>query len=456
MNPASEPIWQLLEWSSPRAAEKPKAGDKSSAADKAWRRERFAALLAAFSPPDFPPPGGLPVIKVTGTNGKGSVCAMLEACLQADEAAGGLPRVGLFTSPHLTRISERFRLGGQEIDPGVLNEWAARFRPQLEAFVAARGEAYRPSFFEALVLIGLHYFVAQGANLAVFEAGVGGYNDAVSLLSGPAAAITAVGFDHQDLLGGSLAEIAADKAGIVSDAAALVLGPDLPQDLQAVIAADVLPRGVTIYPADMDGLLATSLGLGGQRIEIATPGGALQVHLPLAGSFQVRNFAVVWRILQVFHAQGLVSSLDCVRGVEKTTWPGRLEYLPGEPGWLLDVAHNEHAFRALVPALDELLPFERRILLYGASQGKDYGACLPFLPRVAGEVYLLDSFYRATPAAVLAERLPGGLRLAGQFSELAVALDAIRHDQANRDKVVIVAGSVFLTGAVREALLAAA
>ena len=388
----------------------------------AGRVEGRAATLArfrAFIEPLQPLLSDMRIIKVAGTNGKGSVCAMLEACLGR---AGH--RTGMFTSPHLSRITERFRIGGNEVALDELGRAAQEVLRAARRLVAKEGEAYLPSFFEALIVIALLLFREQQVTVAIIEAGVGGYSDATSLLPAEVAIITSIGLDHQKELGDSLAAIAADKAGVATAAKCLIVGPDIPHDLRAVIADDARVREVGMRQATTDGARARLGDLRQPtRVEMSAGGKTLSVTVPLLGRHQVSNFATVAATVEALTEMNIVGGVECLAGVEQTSWPGRLEVCDTAPRLILDAAHNEHGLRALIESLDGLLPYDERVLLYGASLGKDVEACLPQLAHIAPEVYLVEGFYRARPASSIAEKLPAECGYARSFTSPRQAME---------------------------------
>jgi dihydrofolate synthase/folylpolyglutamate synthase len=333
-----------------------------------------------------------------------------------------------------------------------------------------------------LLLIALRIFVEQGVEVAICEAGIGGYNDATHQLPGLLSVITTIGLDHHRELGPTLASVAADKAGIAGDNSTLILGPAIPPDLRGIIERDVEPRGVTLYQATRQGITATPLGVAGFAVELPGENAPLRFTLPLPGAFQLDNLATVVAALE-FLGEALLPSVAgplpavakerpsflrspapflrspggeggrgvrALAGLEQTFWPGRLEYLPGRPGWLLDGAHNAHAFQAVAAALDGLVAPEERVVLYGAAEGKDYAACLPYLAQIAGRapIYLVEGFYRAVPVA----RLREAVACAGAFASLEEAVQTLAHTPAHQDKTVIVIGSLFMMGGVRDYL----
>ncbi|NEP12352.1 MAG: bifunctional folylpolyglutamate synthase/dihydrofolate synthase, partial [Symploca sp. SIO2C1] len=190
---------------------------------------RFKTLLELLNI-SIPPSS---VIKLAGTNGKGSVGAMLEAIFLADAQ-----KVILFTSPHLSRVTERLRVDGVEISPDVLNDAVQQLAPKLVRIVNEYGNYLLPSFFEALTLIALEYFKSYGADIIILEAGIGGYFDIVHLVPAEVSLITNVGLDHTEDLGTTFSEIATDKAGIASPNSTLVLGSDIPESALKAILED--------------------------------------------------------------------------------------------------------------------------------------------------------------------------------------------------------------------------
>ena len=420
------------------------------------------------------------IIKVAGTNGKGSVCAMLEACLGC---AG--QRVGLFTSPHLSRITERFRIAGAEVAPDGfaqkvvflsstgqeeksyqhLTDFLGKAAPdRLDAIaqevlraarrlVAKEGAAYVPSFFEALIVLAILLFHDHQVTTAIIEAGVGGYSDATSLLPAEVAVITSVGLDHQKELGGTLAAIAADKAGIANAADCLILGPDIPPDLRAVIFNDTRVREIAVRQAQVDGE-RVQLGDLRQptRIEMNIDGETQLITLPLLGRHQVSNFATVTATVRALAQMAIIGGIECLAGVKQTSWPGRLEVCDTVPRIILDAAHNEHGLRALVESLDDLLPYGDRVLLYGASLGKDDEMCLPLLVRLAPEVYLVEGFYRARSAGSIAARLPAECGYAQSFPSPRHAVEYFSHHLEFGNRTLIAAGSIYMIGELKSYL----
>jgi dihydrofolate synthase/folylpolyglutamate synthase len=410
----------------------------SGPADRETRKRRFATIFDCYRRAG----GTLPrVVKITGTSGKGSVAAMLEAALRADGR-----RVGLFTGPHLVDATERIRIDGDDVTEAQLDEVATRAAPLFAAIEGALGPG-RPTLFEALLVLALRAFAEAGVEIALLEVAIGGYHDVVSLIPGGLAVITSVGLDHARELGPSIAAVAADKAGIASGGSILVLGPSIDDEAEAVIAADAGPRGVGLVRATRAPIEARALGASGHEVRLATAAGALHFRLPLAGAFQLDNLASAVALFEQLQAQGAVTSLASLAGIAATRWPGRLELVPGSPAWLLDAAHNGLAYRALAEFLEGAALARPLVLLFGASEPDKAREGLACLTRLCDEVIGVSGFYKSAEPAELAAAL-GGLALATSPAEAMTRLL-----DGGRPGTIVVTGSLYLVGACRKLLI---
>lgn len=390
---------------------------------------RVDALLAELGDPRV----GV-VVKVGGTNGKGSVAAMLQACcLRADLD------VVTFTGPHLSRLTERITVNGAEVHPVALAHALREAEAAGDAVVARLGPGARPSFFELLLAAALILARARGAEALIIEAGIGGRGDATSRLSAQVAALVSVGADHLAQLGPTLEHVAAEKAGLARPGEVLIVGPGVTPALLTVVHAAAEP-GVRVVQAP--GLV----GEGGPHVTVQLPGLG-PARLSLAGAHQAENAAVVAVVWAELHRQGLVP-LDALLGVTEARWPGRLELLPGAPAWLLDGAHNPPGVAALAQALPAYWSESERVLLVGVSGGHE--AALLALAELPGELHLVGGFYRAASIAAMMALLPPG-RVTACWPEVSTAVAAL---SVRRDKaLIVVAGSLFLVGAAREVLV---
>ncbi|WP_407569656.1 bifunctional folylpolyglutamate synthase/dihydrofolate synthase [Deinococcus altitudinis] len=367
-------------------------------------------------------------VLVAGTNGKGSVAAVLSALLNADGR-----RTGLFTSPHLTRFSERLVVGGQELSGPLVHEALSRVRPHAEATDA--------SFFEIVTALGCLLFAEAGVEDAVMEVGLGGRLDATNALEPVLSVVTGIGLDHTAILGDTLEQIAAEKAGILRPGTPAVTG----------VQAELLPvlegAGADLWALEREASFhADPLGWDGWQVQVASPAGSLAFQTPLLGRHGARNAA-----LAVLAAQRLgVAPAAIVAGAAKAHWPGRLERLPWQNGQvLLDGAHNPEGARALRQALTEL-GVDKVPVVFGAAQDKDAADMLGELKSVMSELILTRSLLspRASSPAELAALLPElnvPVRLAATPAEALALLPA--------GGLSVVCGSLYLVGEVRPLLL---
>ncbi|HSL84066.1 MAG TPA: Mur ligase family protein, partial [Thermoanaerobaculia bacterium] len=391
--------------------------------------ERMRRLLAALGDPQ----DGLPAVLVAGTNGKGTVSALL-----ASFGAAGRYKTGLYTSPHLETWEERLRIGGAAIEGEALGAL-------LDRVLAAAGEApggpgEPPTLFEALTAAALLWFAEKGVELAVLEVGLGGRFDAPTAVEPRLAVVTSVGLDHREHLGETLAEVAREKAGILRAGVPAVTAAG-PEEVEAVLAAEAerlgaprvrVPERLAVEAVQRFKAFSDPPELR-QRVWLGPParvGGEeagaegerhLEVfELALAGRHQAQNLAVALVAAAELRAAGWerLTERALKAGAKACRWPGRLEEvaLPPGPGSsgagsgpggrvLLDVAHNPGGAAALAAALDDL--GEPVDLLFGALEDKDAAAMLAELaPRASGITLTRPSGDRGREAATLRDLLP--------------------------------------------------
>ncbi len=367
-------------------------------------------------------------VHVAGTNGKGSVSAMVESIARAH----GL-KVGLYTSPHLCRFAERIRIDGAPIEDGAL---AAVLHGVLDGSPDL-------SFFEAATLAAFVAFREARVDLAVVEVGLGGKLDATNVLVKPAAAaITRIALDHTDRLGPTLVDIAREKAGIAKPGLEIVVGPTS-GDVRKAIDEVAHAHG------------ATTLDAEGDDTRRALAGG----WLPLAGAHQVQNAAIAIRLAK----QLGLGEEAILRGLAATRWPGRLEVIEQPDGpYLLDAAHNPDGTEALAQHLEALEGPRgptvatggprRGVLVFGALADKAWPAMIdrlgPLFP--GGRIYVAPPSSQARAAAepsAIAARFPGA-----EARSVGDAL-ALARVTAPPGSLVVVAGSIFLVGEARAKLL---
>ncbi len=377
----------------------------------------------------------MPYVIVAGTNGKGSVSAMIAASLTA---AGH--RTGLFTSPHLHRFTERTRIDGRALGT---TETARRIEELLAAF--AQAGAPEVTFFELSTLLAAEAFRDHGCDVAVLEVGLGGRLDATNAFPAQLTVITRVAFDHMDYLGDTIEQIAAEKAGILKREVPLVTGVREGAAL-AVIEARARKLHAPVTRCERDFAAAVS---GTRRITVRVGVQKLgPFRLSLAGEHQIENAACAVAALVRLRARGLrVPNAAIEKGLARVRWPARLERIAGRPSHLLDAAHNVDGAQALAKHLGASTP-TRRVLVFGAMRDKQYTEMLAVLaPHVQRIVYATPRLARAATPAELARAQPG---LCAR--SVSAALQKAKR-LAGPGGQVVVAGSIFLVAEARAQLL---
>ena len=369
-------------------------------------------------------------LHVAGTNGKGAVAAMLDACLRC---AGG--RVGRYTSPHLVRLNERFFLDGAPIADVVL-ERAAEQVHRATLPTASQAGLDEITFFEALTATAFQVYAEAGVDCAVLECGLGGRLDATNVCCPRLCVITRIGLDHCDWLGGTVEQIAGEKAGIIKPGVPVVLGRNV-DSIRAVVAARAQAAGAPFFYA---------------------PDLAAESEIPdgfaLPGTFNRENAVTVLAALKVLsRTGGPVVSPDAVRrGLSSVVWPGRFQCVGG---FLVDGAHNPPAAQALAGALSELpgVSARRLNLIAGFCGDKDIDEVLRTLtPFVRRGLAVRTCNPRSLTAAETARRMAGAGIAAEPCESLAAALAQARADEPADGSVhTLICGSLFLAG---EALMA--
>ncbi len=407
-----------------------------------WDNETVRAFAARLGHPER----SFRSVHIAGTNGKGSVAAMLHGIGRAS----GLS-VGLNTSPHLVDPEERIRIDDDDIEP-------AHFRALIDelrrAALQAGNELPRhPSFFEMITLAAMRAFERAKVDLAVVEAGLGGRLDATNIMTPTLCVITTIGLDHVTALGGSLDSIAAEKAGIVKPGVPLLVGW-MSESALSIMQERALRWGAPFHPATRE--LSISPNLDGS-FDLATPVDTYRrLRAPLAGPHQRQNTALAVRAAELLRLRGLNLPEIAIRpGLMRTRWPGRMERIAGQPRWLLDGAHNADGADALGRALREQYREDprRRVLIFGLSEGRDAARLFEPLRDCVERVIVVQPLTaRAQPAEHVAKALRDVTRMPVELAANVDAAMALARHSIGSDGEVVVAGSLYLVGDVRRAL----
>lgn len=391
------------------------------------------------------PQDQLNIIHIAGTNGKGSTGATLLSIL----TAAGF-RAGFYSSPHLSSVRERFRIGGQCISRADFAELVGR----LAAFLRDRPT---PTYFEFTTILALLWFAEQRADVVILETGMGGRLDATNVVSPLVAIITDISRDHEQHLGSTLAAIAGEKAGIIKPGAPTIFSGRGAEALPVIEArCRQLQSRLLLYGRDFDGSRNNAGLLDYRPIQ-----GPIRSNLPLAlhGDHQTVNASLALAALELLAPQFPVALQAMTEGLGRVHWPGRMELLTTmRQGkilhWLLDGAHNEAGVAALLGALQQGFPRRRLLLVWGNMADKHMGETFVEILTLADVVVLTraESLRSAAPSA-LHQALP--LRFQAKASccdAVEEALAMIEHVAAPED-LICVAGSLYLVGRIRQLLL---
>ena len=401
--------------------------------------DNIAALCDALGHPEQQ----FASIVIAGTNGKGSVTVMVETALRA-----GGHRVARYTSPHLVRIEERFVIDGREVGTSDLRDALGAVQAATESMIQTGELEALPTFFECTTAAAFELFRRARVEIAVLEVGLGGRLDATNIVQPMATAITSIDFDHQAQLGHTLESIAREKAGIVKAGVPLVCGP-LPDVAEPTIRAVCETHAAPLIRA-LDVVHITAHDREG-TLDIRTGSRAFEgVTLSLPGRHQRDNAAVAVAILDEVSRAGFAVSDAAVRhGLTDAQWPARLErFVRDGVEVLLDAAHNPAGARALSSHLQDI-GWSRVTLLFGAMRDKDV---LGMLAPLASACETIVCTTAPSPRAMLASDLAETARHVVRSVEVVPDFkDALRRSMARR-RPVVVAGSIFLIGPLRDIL----
>ena len=396
---------------------------------------RTQELLAKMGNPEKK----LKFIHIAGTNGKGSTAAMSASILQQ---AGY--KVGLYTSPYIYRFHERMQVNGVEISDEDLAAVTEYVRPLAQSMVES------PTEFELVCCIAFEYFLRQNCDIVVLEVGMGGAWDATNVIETPeVAVITNIGLDHTDVLGSTLEEIAATKAGIFKDNGHAVIYRGIPS-VEKVFEDICAERNVQLKKADFDSLNLISHGLEGQTFDC---GNRKALQLPLLGVHQLKNAAVVLSIMDTLLEKGWKITEDHIReGLRVARWPGRFDIVGRDPLFIIDGGHNPQCLDALVVNIRDYLKDKKVIALTGVLADKDYADMYkPVMTYVQEFVCVTPPNPRKLEAAELANHLMS-------VGAKATACDSIEEgvrkarQLAGDSGVVLCFGSLYTIGSIKEAL----
>jgi dihydrofolate synthase / folylpolyglutamate synthase len=393
------------------------------------------------------PDRAYPSAHIAGTNGKGSTAAFLESILRH---AGF--RTGLNTSPHLERINERIRVNGEEISDAAFAETLSRILAATEELLAAGKLRAHPTYFECVTAMAFEYFAQERVEFGVFEVGLGGRLDATNILTPVVSVITRIDFDHENFLGHSLAEIAAEKAGIIKPSVPVIVAEQRPEAREVILTRAAELGCPVIETQDAFRVQEEPMKDGFARAYVTerVSGWSIDITPSLPGRFQLQNAlnavaAARWLCERGFRIPDKAIS----QGIVATVWPGRLEKLQSEPDVYLDGAHNPSAARELATFWDENFSGRKIYLLYGALRDKAVDEVTGLLFPYAAEVIFTEPrTSRAISAAQLDELAAHHAARSRVIPDAEQALDYAL-SKATPGDAVFITGSLYLVGQLR-------
>ncbi len=409
-----------------------------------YRLERMRAFMNELGDPQ----NKYPTIHIGGTSGKGSTSTIVAAIMKA---AG--KRVGLHTKPHLKSMTERSLIGGIAISEERFASILDSMMPAIERTAAIAG---RPTYYETLLAIAFVYFAEENVDIAVIEVGLGGRLDGTNVITPLVAAITSIGFDHMDVLGETLEDIALEKSGIAKPGVPLVAFIEDEGARRVVLEAAARVDAPVIDAAEAAKVEDVHLSRDGQAFAVITPRARYDISTPMLGEFQRRNTATAIAIVETLPPPFAASVEQVESALASLTVPGRMEYYPGHPGVLFDIAHNAEKAQHLVRSLQEQFPDRRFTFVVAIGESKDASEILRQFATLPAK-FIFTSFEIAGRTPTKPQRLATIAESLGSWGRVVQhpieAMEIARRTSA-ADEIIVVTGSTFIVAEIREWWLA--
>ena len=359
---------------------------------------------------------------------------------------------GLFTSPHLHDLNERMRVDWEMVSNEELVSLVDRLRPEIEAVNEAATYG-RLTTFEILTSLGFTHFARKGVDYQVIEVGLGGRLDATNVVHPEVCVITSISFEHTDVLGNTLAEIAAEKAGIIKDGSRVVISPQA-EEVDSVIEKVCRTRHAELLRVSRDITWHNPrYELERQLFQVRGRLDNYEISIPLLGQYQLDNTAVAVAALEILAERSPGITTETIRsGLERVQWEGRLQILSHKPLLVVDGAHNVDSIRRLKQSLKQYFNFDQAILIIGLSADKDLSGVVSELVHFFDRVIVTRSIHpRAMDTTpIVAEFARNGVQ-AEETDDISIALPRALELAGDRD-LICVTGSLFVVaGAIEQA-----
>lgn len=390
--------------------------------------DRIRRLMDALGNPQEQ----LKVVHIAGTNGKGSVSAMTAAALRECGY-----RVGLFTSPYLVEFRERIRIDGENISEDAL---IGCYETVMEAEKKLEFQGFEPvNEFELVTAMGFLAFAQAKVDYAVLEVGLGGRTDPTNLIAHPAACcITSISLDHTAILGDTLEKIAGEKAGIIKRGVPVIVARQKSEVLRVILQRANKVGALVYWAPDVEPLHQDKHGTKFLC-------GETELEIPLLGDYQMENAAAAWEIVRVLE----LPEDAAMRGLRTVSWPGRLQYIPGKPDYLIDAGHNPGGIAALCQTLRELFADRKITAVVSMMKDKDYGSCIPEVAKLAEHVIGCSVGLPRSLRPEEIAKVAGAYCKADWSESFSGAMEMAQEDKGN---LIVVCGSVFGAGEAMKVL----
>ncbi|MCK4998739.1 MAG: bifunctional folylpolyglutamate synthase/dihydrofolate synthase [Anaerohalosphaera sp.] len=395
------------------------------------------------------PHNKVPTVHIAGTKGKGSTATMLAKMLEANDFT-----VGLYTSPHVTTIHERIVVNSVLITDKEMVSLINRVRGCVEAF-AEKDDAL--TFFEIMTAMAFMHFADKKADIAVIETGLGGRLDSTNVIKPELVGITNISIDHQNLLGKTIDNIAAEKAGIIKKGVPILTVPQEPEAMRAIrkqANAMNAPMSITGKDIDFSSRFESSREHGPHtRICLTTRDSRFEhLRVPLPGAHQALNCGLALAMLDKLKVQGFeINDEKAIRGLDGVTMLGRMEIIKNDPRIIVDAAHNAASIKALIQAIGQHVPYDSMVMIFGCNSDKDVHGMLTELQYGADKVIFTRS---NSPKAVYPQDLADMYtEICGKMYQTAMTLrEAVRiaENAVAREDLICVTGSFYLVGQAKQ------
>ena len=398
---------------------------------------RMEKLLQPLGNPHL----GAKTVHIAGTKGKGSTAAMISQTLTS---AGY--KTGLFTSPHLHTLRERLRINGNMISENDFAALVTEIEPVVES-INKQTDFGELTTFEILTAVVFAYFKRNRVDFQVLEVGLGGRLDATNVVKPDVCVITSLSLDHTEILGNSVAKIAAEKAGIIKPGSIVVSAPQVDEAAQ-VIRKVCHRQGAILIEAGKDiTWRKTSMDLHRQTLTMKSKKGAYDLSIPLLGDYQLENAATALAAIEALVSLGAnISSQNISQGFGQVKWPGRLQVLADQPLVVVDGAHNAYSMKKLVGNIKKYFSYRRCFVIFGTSCDKDISGMVRELKRLSSDIVVTSSSHpRAASISSLIETFNKlGIKPVKK-DNVAAALSQTLASTKNTD-LILITGSLFVVG----------